>query len=38
MEHLKFGPSVSILGRKDVTEVIICLLLIVVLVYFAKKK
>ena len=38
MEHLKFGPSVSILERKEVTEVIVCLLLIVVLVYFIKKK
>ena len=38
MEHLKFGPSASILERKEVTEVIVCLLLIVVLVYLLRKR
>ena len=38
MEHLKFGPSLSILERTDVTETIVCLLLIVVLVYLLRKR
>ena len=38
MEHLKFGPSGIYPGKEDMTEVIICLLLVVVLVYFLKKK
>ena len=38
MEHLKFGPSGIYPGKEEMTEVIICLMLIVVLVYLLRKR
>ena len=38
MEHLKFGPSLSILEREGMSEIILCLMIFVCLVYLLRKR